>query len=289
MFDFIEELKKLNAKRIFIQYPEGLKLRIQEIDQELQKQGFETVICCEPTFGACDVRDFEAERLGCDAILHIGHSDFGVKSKIPVVYVDYFIDVDPLPILEKEFEKIEKYKTIGLFTSLQYVSAMKKVKEWLENKNKKIIFVKGEKYEGQILGCRIDFANKAADCMLYIGTGKFHPLGLALLTEKPVFSLDLEQKKIVNFEKEKMKYLKKKIWYEEKLKEAKTVCIVVCWKHGQNRIKEAFSLKRQLENNGKKVHILAFDTVSKEKILGFKFDSLVYMLCPRITDEDFLE
>jgi 2-(3-amino-3-carboxypropyl)histidine synthase len=286
---YIDELKRIKAKRVFVQYPEGLKTKIQKIDEELKKNGFETVLCCEPTFGACDVRDFEAKRLGCDAILHVAHTDFGVKSDLPVVYWDYFLDTNPIPLMEKEFEKIEKYKIIGLFASLQYIPAMNKVKEYLEKKGKKVVVAKSQKHEGQVLGCRIDAALKLdAECLLFVGTGRFHPLGVALATDKPVFSLDLEKQQIIDFEKEKMKYLKKKAWHQEKIKEADTVAIAVSWKQGQNRISEAFKLKKELESQGKKVHILAFDVISKEKIIGMKFDAIINMACPRMDDEDLL-
>jgi len=285
----LEELKKIKAKRVFVQYPEGLKTKIQQIDEELKKNGFETVLCCEPTFGACDVRDFEAKRLGCDAILHIAHTDFGVKSELPVVYWDYFFDVDPLPIIEKEYSKIEKYQSIGLFASLQYIPALEKVKEFLKKKGKRVVVAKSQKYEGQVLGCRIDAALKLdAECLLYVGTGRFHPFGVVLATDKPVLSLDLEKQQIIDFEKEKMKYLKKKAWNDEKIKEARTIAITVSWKQGQNRISEAFKLKAKLEKQGKQVHILAFDTVSKEKIIGMKFDAVINMVCPRMDDEDLL-
>jgi len=288
MEDFLKQLKQMKAKRIFIQYPEGLKTKIKEIGKQLEKEGFETVICCEPVFGACDIRDIEAKRLECDAILHIAHTDFGLKSDLPVVYWDYFFDVDPIPILKKEFKKIENYNTIGIFTSLQYMSAMKKVKEFLESKGKKVLVEKSEKYEGQVLGCRIQVAIKLkdkVDCFLYVGAGKFHPLGVALSTDLPVFSLDLEKNEILNLENEKMKYLKKKAWHDEELKNAKTVALIVSWKKGQNRIKEAFELKKELERKGKEVYILALDAYSKDKIIGMKFDAIVSMLCPRMDDE----
>lgn len=291
MEEYIKELKSLKAKRIFVQYPEGLKTKIQEISNKLELEGFEVILCCEPTFGACDVRDFEAKRLGCNTILHIAHTNFGVKSELPVVYWDYFFEIDPLPILKKEYNKLDKYKKIGLFTSLQYVSVMKKVERFLKHTGKKVYTYKSQKYEGQILGCRIHAATALStkvDCLLYVGAGKFHPLGVALASSLPVFSLDLEKKQIIDFQKEKLIYLKKKAWRDEELKNARTVGITVSWKQGQNKIEEAFRLKKKLEKEGKNVQILAFDTVSKEKIIGMKFDIIINMVCPRMDDEDLL-
>ena len=287
----VQELKKLKAKRIFVQYPEGLKTKIQDIAKQMEKDGFELVLNCEPVFGACDVRDFEAKRLGCQAILHIAHSDFGVKSELPVVYWDYFLDVDPIPALKKNFEKIKNFKNIGLFASIQYIPALKMVKNFLEKNGKKAYVYKSQKHEGQVLGCRV-YAGKAiedkVDCFLYVGSGKFHPLGLALVTEKPVFSLDVEKNDIVSLDPEKKKYLKKRAWHDYKLKEAMIVGITVSWKQGQNRIEEAMRMKQRLEKEGKEVHILAFDTVAKSKTTGMKFDIILNLVCPRMDDEDLL-
>ena len=283
-----EKIRKIRLKKIFLQYPEGLKLRIQEISKELEKKEFEVVICCEPSFGACDIRDEEAKRLGCDVILHIGHSDFGVKSKIPVVYWDYFYTIDPIPFLEKEINKLKEFGKIGLVASLQFVKAMESAKEYLEKIGKKVYVQKSLEYPGQILGCNTNAAKNIeneVDCFLFVGAGKFHPLGVALSVEKPMFSLDLEKGIIYNLEEEKKKWMKNKLWHDAKLLDAKKVGIVVCWKQGQNKIEEARKLKKTLENNGKEVYILAFDRITNEKLEGLKFDCLVNMACPRLEED----
>jgi 2-(3-amino-3-carboxypropyl)histidine synthase len=254
----------------------------------LEDSGLEAVICCEPTYGACDVRDEEAMRLGCDVILHIGHSDFGIKSKLPVIYWDYLYDVNPLPILKKEIRKLKDFKKIGLVTSLQFVKAMEKVKKYLKRKGKKVYIHKSLKYPGQILGCDVSAAEKIedkVDCFLYVGAGKFHPLGIAIKTNKPVFSLDIEKKEICSLEKERRKWMKKKAWYDSRLEDAKKVGIIVCWKKGQIRIDKAMKLKKELQGKGKEVSIIALDNFTKEKVEGLKFDVLLNFACPRLNDE----
>jgi len=265
-----------------------LKLRIQSIAKKIEDNGFEVVICCEPCYGACDIRDFEAERLGCDAILHIGHSDMKIKSKIPVIYWEYFYIVDPIPVLRKEKKKLNKFKRIGLITSVQFVKATEKVKNYLKGIGKEIHIYKSLKYPGQILGCNVDAAKEIEDkidCFLYVGAGKFHPIGVAVNTENPVFSLDLEKNKLYSLETERKKWLKKKAWHDSKLEDAGKVGIIVCWKKGQERMNEARGLKKKLENKGKEVSILAFDNFKKEKIEGLKFDVLLNLACPRLDDE----
>jgi len=285
----IEKLRNMEVKKIFIQYPEGLTLKIVDISKKLEKEGFELIVCIEPCYGSCDLRDMEAKRLGCDVILHMGHSDFGLDNELPVVYWEYEIDVDPIPVLEKEFHKLKPYKKIGLVTSVQFIKAMNKVKEYLEKNGKEVFTHKTLKYSGQVLGCCVYSAESIENkinCFLYVGAGKFHPLGVAIKVDKPIFSLDLEKNEIISLEKEKMKYLKKKAWHDNQLKEAKTVGILVSWKKGQNKIDEVRKLKKELEEKDKDVTILAFDRATKEKLEGLKFDVLVNMICPRFDDID---
>lgn len=109
MEEAIKKLKKLKARKIFVQFPEGLTLRIQHIAKELEKNGFEVILCLERCFGACDVREHEAEILGCNAILHIGHERF-LETKFPVVYWEYFIEEDAIHTLEKEIGKLKDCK-----------------------------------------------------------------------------------------------------------------------------------------------------------------------------------
>jgi len=285
--DIIKKLKKMKVKRIFIQYPEGLKLRILEISKRIESEGIETIICCEPTYGACDLRDEEAKRLGCDLILHIGHSDFGIKSKISVVYWDYFLDVDPLPILKKEVKKLKKFRKIGLVTSLQFVKTIEKVKEYLENHGKEIYVNKSLKYLGQILGCDVRAAKKIeddVDCFLCIGAGKFYDLGLLIGTDKPIFSLDLEKGMIKDLNKLKRKTQKIIAWNKSCLKESKRIGVLISWKKGQ--FKSPLKLKKKLENEGKEVYILAMDEITPEKIEGLKLECLICLACPRIGIDD---
>jgi len=129
--EIIDKLNKAKIKRIFVQFPEGLKLKIQDIAKELEENDFEVILSLERTYGACDVREYEANLLKCNGILHIAHQDYGIKTKLPVVYWDYFIEADAVPALKKEFDKLKKFKNIGLVTSLQFVQTLPSVKERL--------------------------------------------------------------------------------------------------------------------------------------------------------------
>lgn len=286
MKDAIEELKNLKAKRVFVQFPEGLTLKIQEISRELEKNGFEVVVCIEKCFGACDVKVNEAKAVGCDAILHIGHEKF-FDAKFPVVYWEYFIEADPVPVLEKEIEKLKDFTSIGLITSIQFVKTIPVVKDFLEKKGKKVFANKSLQHPGQILGCNLEAAKaveKNVDCFLCISAGKFYGLGLSLISEKPMLNLDLEKKEIYSLENFRKKIQKITAWNKAQLKDARRVGILVSWKLGQ--LKQPFELKRKLEKEGKDVFIFIMDEITPEKLIGLKIDLLVAMACPRIAIDD---
>ena len=276
----IKELKRLKAKKILVQFPEGLKLKIQEIVEKLETQGFEVFLCLERTYGACDIRDEEALRLKCDAILHIGHSSLNLKSKLPIVYWHYYLDANPLKILQKEFHKLKNYEKIGLVYVIQFLPQVKKIKEFLEKNGKRVITV------NQVLGCRLDWVKKIeskVDVFICIAAGKFHALGLALKTKKPVLNLDLEKNRLEKVETRK--YLKIKNWNKSLLKDAKKIGFLISWKKGQF-FENWERLKRKLEKEGKKVYLLVMDEIDESKLEGLRLDLLINFACPRIAIDD---
>lgn len=74
----IKEIKKEKAKRVGLQFPEGLKKHAVKIAQEVEeKTSAETIIFIGPTYGACDlVKEEDRKRLQLDMLIHFGHSEF---------------------------------------------------------------------------------------------------------------------------------------------------------------------------------------------------------------------
>lgn len=286
--DAISRLKELGAKRVFIQYPEGIKRRILDVVSSLEKEGIETVLCLESTWGACDIREYEAGLFKCDAMLHIGHSDYGVKTKMPIVYMDWFTDVPVEPVLEKNFDRIEKFNSFGLVTSIQFARLVEPARKFLESRGKKVHTYKSQKYEGQILGCRHGAGLEVegnVDAFICISAGRFYGLGLALQTDKPMLNLDLERMTIEDMSSFKKKIQKVAAWNISALKDANKVGFIVSWKRGQ-MFGSPFILKKKLEKQGKKVFVFAVDELSIPKIEGLKVDALVNFACPRIGTDD---
>ena len=273
--------------RLFLQVPEGLKKKVFEIADEL---GEDVIISGETCFGACDLRVNEAKQAKCDKIVHYGHTKF-VDADIPVEYKEIRQKIDVNSIIEDNFDKIEEFDTFGIVTTLQFLDCIQDVKKLLEDRGKKVVLGRGQKaiYEGQVLGCD-PYAGvsikEEVDCFIYLGSGKFHPLGLLLKTEKPVFSVDVEKNEMKDIDEFKDKFLKQKYVAVEAAKDAERFGILVSSKPGQMNLELAEKIKEKLRKEDKKAWILMFDEIKPEKVEFLELDALVNTACPRIAIED---
>jgi 2-(3-amino-3-carboxypropyl)histidine synthase len=286
----IKRIRQAKSRRVLIQIPEGLKTRVLDIASELERHGIEALISCDPCYGACDLKDMEAKALGCDALVHIGHSGLVLKPALPVIYDEYRMDFDPLPLLGRHMQKLEPYKRLGLATSLQFLGLLDPAARFLQSAGKTVLIGKPKRaaYPGQVLGCDFSAAKsieKGVDCFLFIGSGRFHPLGLALAVEKPVLFLDLEGGSMESMEEDRQGMEKIRFARVEKAKDCKNFGILVSTKRGQINLRQAEKVKKQLEATGKKAWILVFDEITPEKIMGMKLDCLVNCACPRIFED----
>lgn len=258
-----------------LQVPDGMKRKALKIADDLG----DVLIDCESCFGACDLAIQEAKVLGCDKIVHYGHSKV-IDADMPVEYVELRQDYDPLPILKKH--SINE-RRIGLVSTLQFLDSLEKARKYLEEKGKIIKIGKGKFNAGQILGCDVSAAKaveKDVEAFLYIGSGNFHPLGLAMQTEKPVYFLDVEKGEVTVVDKER--FLKQKYAAIAIAKDAKTFGILVSVKPGQLNLKLAKEIKKKLEAKGKKAYMLVFNEIKPEKLMGLELDCYINTACPRI-------
>lgn len=285
----VEKIKEKNPERVFVQLPEGLITKSQELEDLLEKEGIESFVSLEPCYGACDLRDCEAERLGCDLLVHVGHSDFGLDSKVPVLSYEWRIDFDPVPILKENMDKIKDFEKIGLLSTVNFLGSLEKAKEFLESHGKECVLGRGKKtkYPGQILGCDpsagLEIEEKI-NCFLFIGSGVFHPLGVALKSSKPVFVIDREKKGMGGLKRDKFE--RQSHAAQAKAKDAEKFGILLSTKPGQLQVNKALEIKKKIKEKGKKAWIFTMDSLDPKKLLGLDLDCYVNCACPRVAIEN---
>lgn len=188
-----------------------------------------------------------------------------------------------------ELDKLPK--KLGIVTTAQFQNKTKEIIQYLKSNNKEIFIDKiKQKNEGQLLGCDQGAALKVqdnVDAFLYIGSGDFHPLGVAMSTNKEVYLFNPVTGVFSKFNnKEIEKYKKQKKVNYIKFLSAENIGIMVSVKPGQYSYRKALEIKDKLEKKGKNAFIFVFDTLDAAEMQNFPFiDFWVNTACPRIADD----
>jgi 2-(3-amino-3-carboxypropyl)histidine synthase len=219
-----------------------------------------------------------------DMLFHFGHAGMGKHGN--VVFIEARSNIDVMPAVRAALPLLKASK-IGLVTTVQHVHKLGEVCKFLKEHERDCIIGKGDLrvvYPGQVLGCNFTAARVDCEEYLYIGSGFFHPLGVAIATGKRVIAADPYLKKAVEVAPEK--FLRKRSGYIAKAMDAKVFGIIVSTKSGQDRMELAWKLKENAKKHGKEGFIIIMDLVTPEQLLAFKADAYVNSACPRITIDD---
>ena len=290
LYDAAEWAKKNGYRRLLIQIPDGLIPKGKEILGFFTEKGLEARLWAGGNFGACDT--VNPNIAGCDALIHIGHAEMpNLKPDYPVYFHELRDDVDPIPAVENVISELEK--DVGLLTTVQHAHKLGEVRKFLRDRgiNALIGNPTGRvKYPGQVLGCNFSTAlmvKSKVSMYLYIGTGRFHPLGAAMVTGKKVLALDPHAGTHEIIE-EGERFLRIRYGLIAKATNAKNFAIIVSTKPGQERMNVALDLKKKAVERGKNADILVMDRISPDALLGSGYDAYVSTACPRIALDDHL-
>ncbi|VVB79426.1 2-(3-amino-3-carboxypropyl)histidine synthase [uncultured archaeon] len=285
------ELKKRKPKRILIQLPEGIKTKALDLQEKIEKLGIEVIFSGETAWGGCCISINEAKKFDCDLIVHFGHAQF-IKSDFPILYIEMKDVLDLEPILKKSLASLKKYKKIGLSYSVQHMHDSDKIIDFYK-KNGHEVILSGKKgfaaYPGHVIGCEYSGLKEIqtkVDAFVIIGN-RFHSVGAALAVQKPVFLVDVYNDEVSDMEEFKEKLIRQRAISIDKLKQAKSVGIVMEMKPGQ-RFGSPKDLIKKFERADKKVILISMNEISIDKIANFyNIDAFVELACLRIAVDDF--
>ncbi|PGH05755.1 diphthamide biosynthesis protein 1 [Blastomyces parvus] len=176
----IHRIRTSGAKRVALQFPEGLLLFATTISDILTQfcPGIETLIMGDVTYGACCIDDYTARALGCDLLVHYAHSCLipvdVTTIKTLYIFVDISIDTQHLiATLERNFPS---GKTIAVVGTIQFNATIHGLKPTLEKAGYTILVPQITPLsKGEILGCTSPkLPLDQVDILLYLGDGRFH-------------------------------------------------------------------------------------------------------------------
>jgi 2-(3-amino-3-carboxypropyl)histidine synthase len=134
---------------------------------------------------------------------------------------------------------------------------------------------------GQVLGCCFTTAKETkTDQILFVGTGLFHPIGIALATGARVVALDPLTGTAQEVSGEAL--LRRRFALIEKARGATSTGIIVSTKSGQHRM----DLARRLAALSPRPVIVTMNEVSPDELLNLGFACYVNTACPRLAYDD---
>ncbi len=295
-FDFEEErikqeITRLSARRVLLQLPAGLKPEAPRLAAVVEKAGALPIISADPCYGACDLAVDEAERLDADLIVHFGHARMLKHEKVPTVYIEARATVAVNDAVEKSSPLLKGWSKIGLATTIQHIQLLDEVGKSLVRAGKTIVVGDAGKinYAGQVTGCNYTNVKSIADkveAFLFIGGGRFHALGIALVTSKPTVVADPYEGRAYNITADAQAMVKQRWTCVQQAVAAKTFGIIVGLKPGQLNLDGALRVKEMVDSRGKTAVLFSANEVTPEALLEFpSIDAYVNTACPRIALE----
>lgn len=295
MFDIdlasaIHEIKRLRARIVALQVPEGLRRRAYQIAEDLEsKAGAEVIVVAEPCFGACDVPSSLFEMV--DAVVNVGHSPIpSLKFPKPVIFVPVRSKIPLGDQLKKAVGMLQE--PVGVLAISQHLSELDDVIEALESMGMRTKIAEGDSrisHAGEVLGCNYSAAlavAKDVNSYLLIGSGAFHAIGIHLATGKKVVVLDPNLEEPREIDQLKDKILRQRHAAIERAERARSFGIIIGEKVGQRRVRRAKELRKLLRWKKKDAALILMDRFDPEKLRHLGFDAYVSTACPRIAIDD---
>jgi 2-(3-amino-3-carboxypropyl)histidine synthase len=287
-----DALRAARPRRIVLQVPAGLVRDADALADRLRTEvGSSVVLATRPCFGACDFPARE-EAPGADAAVVLGHAPI---PNVRVVRPTYFVEMrDPEGDPEALAEAVRRAglpPRLGLVASVQHLDLVDRFVAALERRGYRVRFGRGDRrlaYPAQALGCNYTGAEAVAeevDGFVFLGTGAFHPLGLAYAVDRPVWSLDPRQGTLAP-PIDRTALVARRQLRVASARDARRWGILVSTFGGQQRLGSARALQERARARGRDAEILVFDRLDPRDLEGRAFEAYVNTACPRIALDD---
>jgi len=276
--DLVLRVQETGAKRVALQFPDGLRRRSFEVASALHRAGLKVIISGDPCYGACDLALDALSQ--ADLLVHFGHTP--VENVENVIYEHLEEDFD-LTSLDAAAALLRGPK-VGLVTTVQHVHMLEAVAGYLGKKGFECVVERGSPrtpFPGQVLGCSFEAARQTgADEILFVGTGLFHPLGVRLATGARVIALDPYTGTAGEVDADRL--LRKRYARIEKARDAESIGIILSLKSGQMRREMAEKLAGLSQN----AYVITLREVTPDSLMNLGFDCYVNTACPRLAYDD---
>jgi 2-(3-amino-3-carboxypropyl)histidine synthase len=309
----IWRLRNENVSRLALQFPEGLLLyatTLADIFKAFVPTIKDVVILGDVTYGACCVDDYAATALGCDFLVHYGHSCLVPVSmttcKTLYVFVDILFDEEHLvQSIRKNFPN--RTDKIALAGTIQFASAIGKVRETLRPFYECFDVGRTKPLSpGEVLGCtapsledgeifgakKSDLMEggekKAHDAIVFIADGRFHLEAMMIANPNvPAYRYDPYERVLTReyYDHVGMQNVRKSMIL--RAKKAKKFGLILGTLGRQGNPAVLDRLERLFESRNKETVVFLISEISPERIASLSksggVDAFVQVACPRLS------
>ncbi|CEP09883.1 hypothetical protein [Parasitella parasitica] len=280
-------VRKSKAKRVALQMPEGLMMFACLITDILEVFcDAETLIMGDVTYGACCVDDYTARALGCDFLVHYGHSCLVPVdiTTIETLYVFVDIGIDTQHFIATVKKNFEKGKRLVLVGTIQFAAALQASKAPLEEDYTVFIPQSKPLSPGEILGCTSPKLTDM-DYIVCIGDGRFHLESIMIHNpDLPAFQYNPYGKTFTRerYDHNEMHSLRKHAI--SVAKEAKKYGLVLGTLGRQGKPQILEYLEQAIKDQGKESINVLLSEIFPGKLEQFDdVDAWVQIACPRLS------
>ncbi|PVU98154.1 hypothetical protein BB559_001752 [Furculomyces boomerangus] len=283
----IWQIEKNNSKRVALQFPEGLLVYSLIISDILEKfANVEIVIMGDVTYGACCIDDFSAVALGCDFMVHYGHSCLIPVNvtKIKTMYVFVEIGINTQHFVDTIKLNFESGTRICLVGVVQFLSSLHFVKKELENEYTITIPQVKPLSPGEILGCTSPKLTNI-DTIVFLGDGRFHLESILIHNpDIPAYAYDPYSRKFTREKYDHDEMFSLRMAAIATAKKANKFGLILGTLGRQGSPQVLLDLEERLRSMNKEFVVVLLSEIFPQKLNLFKdVDCWVQIACPRLS------
>lgn len=284
-------IRRNSYKSVALQMPEGLQRWAMPLSDLIGEFGDCTVtILAEQTYGACCIDDMLAEELGCEFIVHYGHSCLipVAEMLVKAMYVFVEIDFEHSHLVECLLENFKDNEVrMALIGTIQFNTVLHRVFKEMKSLGYANMFVPQARplSAGEVLGCTAPRLAPSTECIVYIGDGRFH-LEAAMLANPMIraYRYDPYHKRITTegYDHEAMRAIRTAAVEAARSADSFGIIISTLGRQGSPKIAEDLRLK--IAAAGRSVRVCMMPEIKPEILSAITgVDVWVQVGCPRLS------
>jgi 2-(3-amino-3-carboxypropyl)histidine synthase len=285
-------LRNAGVRRIALQVPAGLIPEGPGLAARLSAgTGARVRLLARACFGACDVPSAD-EAPDAEAAVVLGHAPIpNVRLPLPTYFVEMRDGAGDPEALAQTVRAAGLPERLGLVAAVQHLDLVDPLVAALARRGFDARTATGDRrlaYRAQALGCNYTGAETlrdAVDAFVFLGSGRFHPVGLAYAVDRPVYALD-PRRGVLEPPIDREGLLRRRLLTVASVRDAPRWGILVSSFAGQNRSATAEAMRRRAEAHGRSAETVVFGRLDPTDLVGQPFDAYVNTACPRIALDD---